>query len=335
MIPFFSDSTQSPLLSGDIPRVKQTLVETLGQAPTAVQESVRSLLEANGKMLRPAFVTLSARFGDFEAEKAYTLAASVEMLHMATLIHDDVIDESAFRRGKPAVHTVFGKRHAVLLGDFLFGRCFLTATDFITPGKERSILNAVSRICESELEQGNALYNPDSSVRKYLRRIAGKTAALFAISCYAGGTASGCPGETTAILRRIGYCVGMGFQIIDDILDFTSEQTTLGKPVGGDLKAGIFTLPIIFALKTSENTTVVDGTSAGGTLLQELRKHPYSKRRLSKIIQQVYSLGGIEKAREIASGYTDRALRDAERLPDIPAKNELIGLITRLLDRTY
>ena len=186
-------------------------------------------------MLRPAFVLLASRFGMPDKDRMIRIAAAVEMLHMATLVHDDIIDAAPVRRGVPSLHALRGPRTAVLVGDWLFVSCFSLIADLAGHENARSLAHMVARICGSEISQSADKYVLNTSVRRYLRRIAGKTAALFALAFHVGAAESGCEAPLAGLLRRLGYNLGMGFQIIDDILDFTRDRSETGKPTGNDL----------------------------------------------------------------------------------------------------
>jgi heptaprenyl diphosphate synthase len=243
---------------------------------------------------------------------------------MATRAHDDVIDDSPTRRGKPALHTLYGRRTAILLGDFLFSRCFHLAAEYTTIENGRRLARAVSVICESEIRQGTDRFSLQVSRRRYLRRITGKTGALFVLSFYIGAQESGAPKRTVTALHRAGYNIGMAFQIIDDILDYTADTHNLGKPTGIDLREGVITIPLICALERDE-----------GHLRSLLEEFPYTDETVADIIQMTKALGGIQAARELARLYTSRALRELSKLPDSRSKALLVDHVKTLLVRDF
>ena len=312
------------LLDSDIAEVKRAIFRQLDGGSEEIRAAVSGMVDANAKLLRPTFLLLAARLGKFTAPKFYDLAAAVEMLHMATLAHDDVIDDAPTRRGRPSLHSVYGKRTAILLGDFLFSRCFHLAAEYTTIENGRKLARAVSVICESEIRQGTDRFSPDVSRRRYLRRITGKTAALFVLSLYIGGEESGTSKRVVSALHRAGYNIGMAFQVIDDILDYTGDSRNLGKPTGIDLREGVMTIPLIFALERDE-----------GHLRALLDEFPYTDDTVADIIQMTQSLGGIHRARELAELYTDRALRELARLPKGRSKELLVEYVNSLLLRDY
>jgi heptaprenyl diphosphate synthase len=313
-----------PDVARDLERVRETILARAVTDDTDVLSAIRLLLETSGKMLRPAFVLLSSRFGNPDEAKIVRVGAAVEMLHMATLVHDDIIDGAALRRGTATLHTLQGARSAVLVGDWLFVSCFAMVADMVRLESAQSLARLVARICGSEISQSADRYAVHTSVRRYLRRIAGKTAALFALAFFAGAQESGCPVELCASLRRLGYNLGMGFQIIDDILDFGRPGAQSGKPTGSDLAQGIYTLPAILGLQRD------DGRLAGA-----LSRRPRRKGAVARAARLIEDRGGIEGARALARRYTERSLREIRRLPDIPARGTLEEVATRLLHRSY
>ncbi len=289
-----------------------------------VRSSVRLLLESSGKMLRPAFVIIASRFGQPDQDRVTRMAAAVEMLHMATLAHDDIIDGALVRRGVPTLHAARGQRAAVLVGDWLFARCFSLVADFASAENSAALARIVSHICAGEVSQSAERFQVHTSIRRYLRRIAGKTAALFALSFHVGAHESGCPPEVCTRLRRVGYCLGMGFQIIDDVLDFEEAGKETGKPTGGDLSQGVYTLPTILALRTDD-----------GALARALTRRPRSRGRLARTGELIADRGGLREARAFAERYTERARRETSALPDMEARRVLAAVTEKLIRRTY
>jgi heptaprenyl diphosphate synthase len=288
-----------PEVAGELAEVRETILARAASEDPEVQGAIRQLLAAGGKMLRPAFVLLAARFGSPGHDRIIRVAGAVEMLHMATLVHDDIIDGASIRRGVATLHALRGPRAAVLVGDWLFASCFSLVADLAELDNARDLSMLVSRICGSEISQSSDRFVASTSVRRYLRRIAGKTAALFSLSFYVGARESGCPDALSAVLRRLGYCLGMGFQIVDDILDFTDTSTQTGKPSGSDLSQGIYTLPVILGLRADD-----------GRLRSSLARKPRGRRAL---------LG----------------LREIARLPHGDARQTLASVAEQLLHRRY
>ena len=311
-------------LSAELQQVRETILLRAESDDSDVRQAVSQLLASSGKMLRPAFVLLASRFGMPDKDRMIRIAAAVEMLHMATLVHDDIIDAAPVRRGVPSLHALRGPRTAVLVGDWLFVSCFSLIADLAGHENARSLAHLVARICGSEISQSADKYVLHTSVRRYLRRIAGKTAALFALAFHVGAVESGCQAPLASLLRRLGYNLGMGFQIIDDILDFTRDRSETGKPTGNDLLQGIFTLPVVLALKSDD-----------GALAEALSRGRTSRRAAARAARIVVAGGGIAGARAAATAYTDRALRAIDQLPALPARRTLREVTGLLLSRTY
>jgi heptaprenyl diphosphate synthase len=287
-----------------------------------VHDAVQHLFAAGGKMLRPAFVLLASRFGAPDRERILRVAAAVEMLHMATLVHDDIIDGAASRRGAAALHSLRGPRTAVLTGDWLLAACVSLIVDLGTPDDARALSRMVARICGSEISQSTDRFVAHTSLRRYLRRIAGKTAALFAVSFYAGAFESGCPAALCSNLRRLGYTLGMGFQIVDDILDFGGPGAQTGKPTGSDLSQGIITAPTIMGLRHDD-----------GRLARALSRRPRGRRAVARTARLVKDRGGLAAARDLAAAYLERARREIGRLPAGEARDTLFSVSQDLFDR--
>ena len=242
---------------------------------------------------------------------------------MATLIHDDVIDDSPLRRGMPTVHSRFGKRDAVLAGDFLLSRCFLLCSQYTSPRNALNLARLVSVICTMEIEQNNDRFKTNRSLRGYLRKIMGKSALLFSAACFAGAHEARAPREICASLRRIGYNTGMAFQIIDDILDYVGQEDRVRKPLGNDIAAGLVTLPVICALP-------LDGS---GALRNIFARETFSTQDGARMYTLVRQCGGIAAAGKYAESYTRRALREIQALPPGEAREMLNTVVTRLLVR--
>jgi heptaprenyl diphosphate synthase len=314
----------------DFPGMPEALEKVSGIIRNAVAsdnpliaEGLGILLEGKGKMLRPGLLLIAAGFGKPRL-KHYQLAAALEMLHMATLIHDDVIDDSPLRRGVPALHTRFGSRDAVLIGDFLLSRCFLLAADYTSPRNAVNLARVVSIICNTEIEQNRDRFKSNLSRRAYLRKILGKSALLFSLACFVGAHEAGVPKEVCGRLRRVGYNIGMAFQIIDDILDYAGDPGQARKPLGRDIAEGLITLPVICALPLDKT----------GTLHGIFSQSTFKAEDGAQIAAFVRDSGGVEAAATYATKYTGRALREIGLLPPGKHRDMLDALVRRLLIRT-
>ncbi len=311
-------------LDKDLERVREVILSTADGSIPVVRECIESIVASGGKMLRPLFLIISSRIGSPDPEKVYRLAAGVELLHISSLIHDDIIDDSHTRRGKPAVHRVYGVKNSVLLGDYFFSRSISLLTEKMMIEKSDAAAITVSRICESEMLQNMENTDKDFRLRTYIRHITGKTAALFILSFHLGAVEAGCSKDLQSVFRKIGYNTGIAFQIIDDILDFTGSVKRVGKPVGNDLRNGIITAPAIFAVQ--EDPSLIN-------LLNS--KSSFNKNRIDRFIRKAEKNRAFEKSRKLASVYTDRALKEIGYLPEGDVKTALHELVSSLLVRDY
>lgn len=302
-------------LQVELEKVRETIQRYSKSKFSGIKEVINDIIDLNGKMLRPTLTILSAKYGDYQSEKVVKLAASIEMLHMATLIHDDIIDDSKLRRSKESTQSKYGKDMAVYAGDYLLSKSLsmLNSKEYDAEHMVK-LAKAIEHICESELLQFHSRFKY-MTVKNYLRVVSGKTAALFAISMYAGASESNCSESLSKQLGKIGYELGVAFQIIDDILDFSEDQTLIGKSTRNDLKKGYYTLPVIYAFQ-GENEAILEQSEAA-------------------IMQLVEKNKGIDKARTLAKKYTKRAFKRIANLPEDDNKKALESLAQLLLNRKY
>ncbi|MDR2193196.1 MAG: polyprenyl synthetase family protein [Treponema sp.] len=311
-----------PAIAESLEKVSRIIQDSCASQNPVIAEGVSALFDGKGKLLRPGMLLIAANFGK-KQDKHLKLAACLEILHMATLIHDDVIDDSPLRRGVPAAHARFGKRDAVLIGDYLLSRCFLLAAEYTSAANAVNLGKLLSRMCAMEIEQNADRFSSGMNLRRYLKKIMGKSAMLFSLACHVGGSEAKASRQITETLRRTGYNIGMAFQIIDDMLDYSGDAGAVGKPLGNDIKEGFVTLPLICA--------VMRDTS--GMLRSFFSQPSFTVDDPDLIIKLVRENGGIEGARSYAEIYTNRALREIARLPSGAARNMLEKLTITLLRR--
>jgi heptaprenyl diphosphate synthase len=323
MTDFWKDS---PALEARLGRVMAVIDESIDSPGFPIGEAVAAAAESSGKLLRPALLIIGSSFGrSADPSRIERLAAAVEILHVATLVHDDIIDEAPVRRGRPSLHASLGTKEAVLAGDWLFSRCFLLSSESAKPENARALARLIAAVCSAEISQDLSKYKYSSSVRSYFRTIAGKTAALFSLALHAGASEAKAGARVEQVLRRAGYDIGMAFQVIDDILDFESAEDLLRKPAGRDIAEGLCTLPLIYALRA-------DRPGMEAILSREPRG---SEAVSAEAAARAIELGGTRQARNDAMRYTARALAEIGRLPASPARDELGRLAERLLHRVY
>jgi heptaprenyl diphosphate synthase len=319
--------TPDPALEADLRRrlseVEEALIKVVHSDVPLVSEAGGYLLAAGGKRFRPLLVLLGGYFGDPGDSRLVPGAVAIELTHLATLYHDDVIDEADSRRGIPSVNARWDNTVAILTGDFLFARASEIASDLGTD-VTRLLAWTIARVAEGQILEADALGRLEVDETFYMEVIRKKTAALIATSCRLGGMLSGAPVEALESLERYGLAVGLAFQLSDDIMDLTSDQATLGKEPGVDIKEGVYTLPVIYALQAS---------ARGEELKGLLREGPVDGDRLRGALQIIREDGALDLAREEVGTEVRRAVAEAEALPAGVARDALIHLARFLAAR--
>ncbi|MFD1471756.1 polyprenyl synthetase family protein [Companilactobacillus mishanensis] len=312
-----------PKMGKRIDRTTAYIHDSLDMRNEAISTMIRDLT-SGGKMLRPAFFLLFSSFGPNKKtdEELIPLASSLELLHVATLIHDDVIDDSPLRRSKPTIHTKYGKRNAIYAGDYLFTLYFETISRHL-PAQNQILLNALSmkKILIGELDQLLINFNVDATAKMYFREVAGKTAELFSLSTMMGALVSGGDHELVARAKNIGHEIGMSFQIMDDILDFGDSRDT-GKPNFEDLRNGVYSLPYILGLQDHN-----------ADLVAVLSKNELSNEDINEAARIVVEGGYLQKAKDIAKTYSRHAMNRIKKLPKGRNRRALEKIVEELLDR--
>jgi geranylgeranyl pyrophosphate synthase len=231
----------------DLATVEAQLRKEIASDPPEVAEPMADLFEAGGKRLRPALVLLAALCGDYEPERVIPAAMAVEVTHAATLVHDDVIDRSATRRGRPTVAATLGDEPAIVIGDFYFAKAYEHAARTGAAEVVVILAQAVMKICAGEVRQQSIRYRYGTSVDEYMQRIEAKTATLLAACCDIGALLGGLTPKDREALRNYGRSLGLAFQIVDDVLDYTGTEGEVGKPIGHDILEGFATLPLLLS----------------------------------------------------------------------------------------
>jgi heptaprenyl diphosphate synthase len=318
---YWSEYTQ---LSKELTEVNKVILKNIKSRNKLMETALTDLLNSGGKFLRPAFVLISHSFGKEKSKDIYTIAAVMEMFHMATLVHDDVIDESTLRRGKETMQHRYGKNFAVYMGDYLFCICFNLLSKCSSMKNIEVDTMSLSRICIGEIEQFQSKFKKDVTIKEYLRRISYKTAELFSLSFYSGAVEGKCDKTLTRKLQNIGHNIGMAFQIIDDLLDFKGDESIVGKPVCSDLKQGIYTLPIIYALQDKNKN-----------IINHLSKKELTDKDVDSILNILKESAYLNKAEKLAQSYTNKAFKLIDTLPEGKSKDTLTSLTNKLLIRTF
>jgi octaprenyl-diphosphate synthase len=284
------------------------------------------IAKSKGKRVRPALVFLTAELCGGINDRTYVGAALVEFLHTATLIHDDVVDESNLRRGLPTVNSSYGNKNAVLFGDYLLAKGLLTAID----NEEFEFLKAsslaVKRMSEGELLQIQKSREGDINEQTYFKIISDKTGSLMASCCEIGAISSNDDKSIQEMMRNFGEYLGIAFQIQDDIFDYLGKSLVIGKPVGNDLKEKKFTLPLIYSFKKSAPDQSED-------IIRQVSNGNLRKKDIKRILNFVNTNGGLEYATGIAKSYSDKAIAILDNFPDCPAKKSLAELARYFIER--
>ena len=313
------------LLDEDLKKVDQIIESNLNSSVPLIPIMGRHLISAGGKRLRPLLTIACHRLFEMGGDAALGLAAAVEFIHTATLLHDDVIDESRLRRGLLTANAVWGNQPSVLVGDFLFARSFQLMVESNNSEVLKILANAAACIAEGEILQLSVCHNLEANMEDALRVIEAKTATLFAAACQVGALMA--EQTTHAIaLRDYGRNLGMAFQIVDDILDYCAHTNHLGKDVGDDFREGKITLPVILAYPDCQE-------NEKDFLKKTLVDHDQSPDDLTLALHLLHERQGIAKAYELATAYGEKARQALETLSPHPIKDLLAGLIDHSLQR--
>ena len=290
----------------------------------ALSKMLAHVLAATGKRLRPAIALLAGQFGDYNTDLHVPLAASIELLHTATLVHDDVIDASPSRRGRPTANELFSNTVSVMLGDYMFAHSaeLISRTD--NTKVVRLFAHTIMAIAGGELHQDLSAYDYGQDTIKYFGRIEGKTASLFATSAEGGAMVARCTPAEREALRTYGLNVGMAFQVVDDILDFAGEEEEMGKPIGSDLMAGTLTLPALILMDRHPKDNPIKKAFC--------TKKPKSE-HVAEAVFMVLNSDILNESYDVARDFRDRALAALQPLPATPARAALEDIAEYVLDR--
>ncbi len=308
---------------GEAERIFQ---EELGSRSEFVQRLVEHSSRFRGKQLRPALLLLTAKACGGIQPAHPVLAAVVEMIHTATLIHDDILDEAEVRRHASTINAEWGNEAAVLLGDYLFTHAFHLASSLETAYACRLIGRATNLVCEGELQQIHHRGNLQLDEQSYYEIVRGKTAELTAVSCRLGAHYAGADAATSDALDRFGRDLGVAFQIADDVLDLCGDEEATGKTLGTDLEKQKLTLPVIRLLESVSPTEAAE--------IKELLEHT-SLENSERLRSFIRSSDAVEEAWRSARGFVASARQELERLPDSEAKTILTKLATMVIRRSY
>lgn len=304
--------------------VDQVIAHRLDSGVPLVGQVARYIIAAGGKRLRPALLLLICGALGFKGAQRFNLAAVVELIHTSTLLHDDVVDDSALRRGNPTANETFGNPASVLVGDFLYSRCFQMMVDAQNMRIMQVLADATNVIAEGEVQQLMNMHNAELDEAGYVQVIRSKTAKLFEASARVGAILAGSSPELEEICAEYGQALGTAFQVIDDVLDYTGEAAVMGKNLGDDLREGKTTLPLIAAMQrgtASQRALIKEAIETGGVAM------------LDQVIDIVKTTGALDVAHLAATQEAQRAIAAARQLPAGPHTECLLQLAAQLLER--
>ena len=311
-------------VAADFKQVDQAIFQHLDSNVPLVEKIGEHIIDSGGKRLRPLLALLSARACNYQGDQHITLAAVIEFIHTATLLHDDVVDTSDLRRGKPTANNKWGNSSSVLVGDFLYSRAFQLLVAIGNLPVMNTLSNATNIIAEGEVLQLLNAKNPDTSEEEYLHVILGKTAMLFEAACKTGAQLANASDAEIEGLRLFGRHLGIAFQMVDDLMDYTGDQLTMGKNIGDDLAEGKPTLPLIHAMATGSDDERL-------LIRKAIRKGDTAQ--LPQILTIIARCGSLDYTRNMAKKETEKAISALSILTPTEFSQSLVSICQTALDR--
>ncbi|MGE4271705.1 MAG: polyprenyl synthetase family protein [Desulfitobacterium sp.] len=313
-------------INSDLQRVEKELHAYIETDFPVLDQSAVQLLEAGGKRLRPAFTLLAGKFYGYPIDKLLPVAMALELIHMATLVHDDVVDASTTRRGRPTVKAKWGNIVSIATGDYLLAKALELLAQINHPDVSRILAEVSVEMSQGEIQQIKASNDINQNLKQYYYRIKRKTAMLISASCKLGAIVSSAPRREVWALGAYGHALGMAFQVVDDVLDVTAEASELGKPVGGDIRQGIMTLPLILALSRSKEKD---------QLREILTKTEKTDGEVTEAIRMIKESGAIEDSMRYVDLYINKANTRLQELPNVPTRKALVELASFVKARKF
>ncbi|MDR3599735.1 MAG: polyprenyl synthetase family protein [Desulfosporosinus sp.] len=301
-------------INSDLQRVEKELTKFVATDYPILQDSAVHLLAAGGKRLRPAFTLLAGKFYGYSLEKLMPVAMALELIHMSSLVHDDVVDASMTRRGRPTVKANWGNIVSVQTGDYLLAKSLILIAKIDHPEVARILAEISVEMCQGEIQQIKCSFDVEQNLKQYYYRIKRKTALLISACCKIGALVSGAPQQQVWALGAYGHSLGMAFQIVDDVLDITAKPSEFGKPIGGDLRQGIMTLPMILALQLSQEPS---------RLKALLGKTEKTDDEVAETIELIKTTGAIDESMQLVDLYVQKAKKHLQNLPQVPTRKAL------------
>jgi len=312
-------------LKDDLDKYKKTLATVLASNVFLIDNITKYIVRHKGKGLRPLLVLLSAKLISSPNEKTYLVATIVELLHTATLIHDDVVDEAIVRRGFPSINAIWKNKISVLMGDYLLAKSLISATETGDMQIMSILADTAKRLSKGELLQIEKSRKLDITEAEYFKMISDKTAALISACCELGAMTVSENHEEREALRKYGENIGVAFQIKDDLLDYQGDQIVLGKPVGADLKEKKITLPLILSFKNSPDKEK--------KFILQLIKKGVSQKDINRIYDFIKTYDGLQSARDYVLSYSEKAKQALVPLGNSSAKENAIIFVDYIINR--
>jgi heptaprenyl diphosphate synthase len=324
-----ADPVLADLLTGRLALVEERLRDAVTQADSLVDDASRHLVNAGGKRLRPLLTLLAAELGDGSRREVLDAAVVVELTHLATLYHDDVMDSAPLRRGAPAAHEVWGNQVAILTGDLLFARASATVAG-LGPEAVRIQATTFERLCLGQLHETIGPRPGEDPVAHYRQVLADKTASLIATSARFGAMFAGCAPDVVSTVMRFGEKIGVAFQLADDVIDLTSDGATTGKTPGTDLRERVPTMPVLLLRELAAGPA---GSAADQELVALLDSDLSSDSSLAQAVAVLRRHEVVGRTRQQATVLAHEAVAELDPLPDGAAKDALVSFAAALVDR--
>jgi geranylgeranyl pyrophosphate synthase len=314
-------------IDADLEVVDRTFQQRATSGLDILNSAAAHVLSSSGKRIRTALTLLSGRLIEYRFEKLLPLSVAFEMVHLATLVHDDIVDNASTRRGIPTVNARYGDRVAILLGDYLFAKTAGLIADVEDFRIDRLFSETVASVCEGTIIELLSTHTLDFSIDAYLERISRKTACLMSACCKGGATVGGGTDAQIALLEQYGHNLGMAFQIIDDVLDYSGSENVIGKPAGNDLRQGLITLPLIYALESEQNGHL-------DKVQRVIQKPLENDSEASEIIAWVMNGPAIRTSLDLAHHYAARARAMLSEFASSTERHVLEELVDFVLARS-
>ena len=316
------------IISQELETLEENLVVKLPAKSKLLKEIVSYIFLSGGKRFRPAISLLMAKATGGIKDKHITVSEITELIHTASLIHDDIIDSAKLRRGNETINSLWNDKLSVIAGDFLFGQASVKLGELENTEIVKIYAHVLSDLCDGEIEQYSLLFNPNITLEDYIRKSTSKTASLFAACCKSSAILNSQDSKIIKQCNDFGLSLGIAFQIVDDILDFTSNSNEIGKAVCSDLKNGLITAPTVFALSST------DERAKQIKILIENRFNNNEK-DLDKAIKLVFELGGCEKAKQLAINYIENAKENVSFIKDPELKEYLVTAAEMVIKKIF